>query len=277
MYPKIKNIITVTIALFLFQVAVSVPFILLKKSGALEVSNDYFLIIVNSVTILSVSFYAFRKSNLSFSSMLEIKPNFYKFLLSILGVCLFLQILGSFLSHLIFINSSVSQSFVKSVSQYIPGNTFLLYFLGVVVAPITEELYFRGFVFAGLSKNYSWKIALIVSAGLFALFHINPSQMVAAIIIGLFSGYVLYISNNILLSIVIHCFYNGLTLFSSFAIAKFDLHNSVFNIKLGWYVIDIVDISSIILLIISLPYFLRYSREMKLELENNQNGIQANV
>jgi len=39
---------------------------------------------------------------------------------------------------------------------------------GVVVAPVVEEVFFRGFVFAGLCRRYNWQKAALISSALFA-------------------------------------------------------------------------------------------------------------
>jgi len=44
-------------------------------------------------------------------------------------------------------------------------------FLIVAVAPITEEIFFRGFMFAGLRRRLPFVAAAAVSAGLWGLFH----------------------------------------------------------------------------------------------------------
>ena len=54
-----------------------------------------------------------------------------------------------------------------------------------VVAPIVEELIFRGLILHGLRKNYNAFVAVTISALMFALFHLNPWQFPATFILGL--------------------------------------------------------------------------------------------
>jgi membrane protease YdiL (CAAX protease family) len=42
----------------------------------------------------------------------------------------------------------------------------------VLVAPLVEEIFFRGFLFAGLRGRYGWPKAAVISATLFALVHL---------------------------------------------------------------------------------------------------------
>ena len=48
----------------------------------------------------------------------------------------------------------------------------LFIFAAVILAPAVEEIFFRGFLFAGLKKRFSWPQAMLISSGLFALLHL---------------------------------------------------------------------------------------------------------
>lgn len=81
-----------------------------------------------------------------------------------------------------------------------------------VVAPIVEELIFRGLIFNGFRKNYNGFIAVFMSALLFSLFHLNPWQMPATFVLGLLLGWLMLRTNNILVAIIGHSINNTLVL-----------------------------------------------------------------
>ena len=83
-----------------------------------------------------------------------------------------------------------------------------------VIAPIVEELIFRGIILQGLRRNYNAFIAVFMSALLFSLFHLNPWQMPATFLLGLLLGWLMVMNNNILLSILGHSINNLLVLLS---------------------------------------------------------------
>ena len=86
----------------------------------------------------------------------------------------------------------------------------------VVIAPITEELIFRGVIMHGLMRNYSKFTAIFVSALMFALFHLNPWQFPATFMLGLLLGILMVRTRNIYLCIVGHAINNGLVLISMY-------------------------------------------------------------
>lgn len=81
-----------------------------------------------------------------------------------------------------------------------------------VIAPVVEELIFRGIILHGLRRNYKPFVAVVVSALLFALFHLNPWQFPATFVLGLVLGWIMIRTNNILLSIIGHSINNLLVL-----------------------------------------------------------------
>lgn len=82
----------------------------------------------------------------------------------------------------------------------------------VVIAPVIEELIFRGLILQGLRKNYHAVTAVLVSALMFSLFHLNPWQMPATFILGVLLGWLMIRTNSILLAILGHSLNNLMVL-----------------------------------------------------------------
>ena len=83
-----------------------------------------------------------------------------------------------------------------------------------VVGPIAEELLFRGVVLDSLLhwdriEGRPW-LAVILSAALFSLAHMNPAQLPASLSMGLFFGWLCYRTGSLLPGIVLHVFNNSL-------------------------------------------------------------------
>ncbi len=62
----------------------------------------------------------------------------------------------------------------------------------LILAPLFEEIIFRGIILRGFLVNYSPKFAIIVSAVLFGLVHGKPIQIIIALLTGLFLGWIYY-------------------------------------------------------------------------------------
>ena len=90
--------------------------------------------------------------------------------------------------------------------------------LGIVViciaGPILEEIIFRGAALGYmLRKGVNSKVAIIVSALIFGIIHINPAQIFMATFIGLILGVIYYKTRNIILTSVIHIINNSMACF----------------------------------------------------------------
>jgi len=78
-----------------------------------------------------------------------------------------------------------------------------------IIAPIVEELIFRGLIFNGFRKNYNGFVAVLMSATLFSLFHLNPWQIPATFFLGLLLGWLMLRTNNIFVAILGHSINNA--------------------------------------------------------------------
>jgi membrane protease YdiL (CAAX protease family) len=73
-----------------------------------------------------------------------------------------------------------------------------------VVAPVYEELLFRGYVFRGLSRSAGPVVAIIVSSLLFAGFHGDPLHAIAVLPMGLLLGWLRWRTGSIWPSMIAH-------------------------------------------------------------------------
>jgi membrane protease YdiL (CAAX protease family) len=79
------------------------------------------------------------------------------------------------------------------------------YFVVGLLAPLAEELVFRGAVLRALLrwKSNPW-VGIVISALLFALIHMNPAQMPHAFLVGLLLGWMYYRTDSIVPGVVFH-------------------------------------------------------------------------
>ena len=127
-----------------------------------------------------------------------------------------------------FLMDSLSAAFPSWLEEYIEifeaagfdGDVSMLLILYVLLlGPIVEEIIFRGIVYSAARKVMPYYLAIIVQALLFGAFHMNPIQSCYAFVLGLGMGYVMYLYDNLILSIIIHISYNIIGLFCSGAIS----------------------------------------------------------
>ncbi|MDY7228321.1 CPBP family intramembrane glutamic endopeptidase [Hyalangium rubrum] len=74
----------------------------------------------------------------------------------------------------------------------------------VLLAPLLEEVLFRGLILEGLLKNYRPSTAIAVSALLFGVVHLNPWQGIAGALMGIFLGWLYWKTRSLLPCILVH-------------------------------------------------------------------------
>lgn len=73
-----------------------------------------------------------------------------------------------------------------------------------LIAPLAEEIVFRGAILKTLLKGFGPWVAIPVSALIFAIAHFNPAQMPHAFIVGLLLGWMYMRTGSIALGVVYH-------------------------------------------------------------------------
>lgn len=92
------------------------------------------------------------------------------------------------------------------------GRFFSLFFTLVVVAPVTEELLFRGIILRGFLGRFKPWMAIFLSAMLFAVMHMNPWQTLPPFVLGVIFGWFYLRTGSLWPCIVGHALNNFLFL-----------------------------------------------------------------
>lgn len=95
-----------------------------------------------------------------------------------------------------------------------------LLFGGAVVAPVVEEIFFRGFIFAGLKHRWRWPVAAAVSAGLFAVAHVIPTSILPIFILGFIFAFLYQASGSIWPAIIMHMLTNTVALTAAYLVSQ---------------------------------------------------------
>lgn len=127
--------------------------------------------------------------------------------LALLGVCL--QFVTSFLLSLILnLMPKVKADYLSAISGLTVFSAAVIIYVAIV-APLAEELVFRGLAYFVLEKILPVFAVILIQALAFGLLHANIVQKVYAIILGILLGYIRYRTGNLVSSMVVHMFVNG--------------------------------------------------------------------
>lgn len=136
------------------------------------------------------------------------------------------------------------------------SDSFSMYLYASILAPLSEEVFFRGYILRGL-RPYGKRFAIFGSAFLFGLFHGNLLQTPYAFLIGLVLGYVA-LEHNILWAIALHMF-NNLVLADLLTRLTANLSEMVLG-AINLIVFGGFLVASIVILIVKRREILEYNR-----------------
>jgi uncharacterized protein len=214
-YPTILQAVHLLILYLFIQTVVDFPLALIDYyKGTDYLFNPVKKIILNAGSTLFILIYGFKKSK---APLLEVFP------LKLFNPLILIPLITFFWgAHnlLEIVNVAVEKVvpappwFWELFSKVFESDFgwWGAFFKVAVLAPIIEELIFRGLIFNGLRKNYTATTAVVVSAILFSLFHLNPWQMPATFVLGLLLGWIMLRTNSILLAILGHSLNNLIVL-----------------------------------------------------------------
>lgn len=112
-----------------------------------------------------------------------------------------------------FLVSNISMpDFINEAFDELSVSPIILIFSVSVVAPIYEEIIFRGILLKGMSKKINPTIALVISSLFFAIVHMSIPQGINAFFLGLVLGFIYLKTGSIYLSIFAHFVNNILAL-----------------------------------------------------------------
>ena len=130
------------------------------------------------------------------------------FLLMLMGIgCQFFA--SGLMSILQPLFEKIFADYDKAVGSLFSGSIFMTVIYIVLVAPVVEELIFRGVTMIKLSRSLPFAAANIIQAALFGIFHMQLLQGIYGFAIGLLFGFVCHRFKTLTASILLHIFINA--------------------------------------------------------------------
>ena len=96
----------------------------------------------------------------------------------------------------------------------------LAVFFILVVAPLTEEMFFRGFLFQGFESSWGFWPGALVSGGIFSLIHGSIGLLPPFLAIGVLLAWVQRRTGSLWNAIAVHFMFNAISLIAIFLIPQ---------------------------------------------------------
>lgn len=220
-YPK--NILQAIVLLFIGFISttpITIPVFALQATSKLNISEDLFNQLIFLLLFTAITFFYYRKNRkqITFKQFWsrggELRLKTWVLLLLLLFIFEFgiNILLSKYIGYHLKPTDNISN----------PLNMIWMAIGALVLAPFCEEIIFRGMILRGFLSNYSAAKAVIYSAIIFCAIHIYPTLLLGALFLGLFLGYVFYLTKSLLPGMVFHAIANFSALFMGYIL--FTLH-----------------------------------------------------
>lgn len=181
---------------------------------------------IYGILLLAIYGYIVRRRGLGWTALGFRRPPLLALLLA--PVVVFGQLMAAALMNLLVF--SLIGSFENPQVEGITGgqsfswlNFVLMLLLAGVVAPIVEEIFFRGLVYGWLRTRAPVVVAVLLSAAIFAVAHVVPILIPALFVVGIILALAYELSGSLWLSILLHGLQNSLAVTLIFVLLALDL------------------------------------------------------
>ena len=159
--------------------------------------------------------FTFKKDYLQFN-FLPIKDTIIQGIKGWLTIVPFVLLISLIMNSLID-NQNGSNPLLEIVLNNNNYLSFLLLFVTTtLLAPLFEEIIFRGILLPTLSRDFGIILGIIVSAFIFALAHLSLGEMPPLFVLGIGLGITRIASGSLLSSVIMHSLWNGMTFLNLF-------------------------------------------------------------
>ncbi len=209
------------IALVIFGLALAMHLSISVLALLLGFSLRFTVIVSEIIALLGLSIWVSARMGLPLSETLALRRASPVHLLVALVAALPLQVFGGAMQYLIlqfWPNSSAVREMIERSLQELmrtdtPFDVILLFFTGVLVAAVCEEVLFRGLLLQLLARRSGWGSAILLGAVLFSAFHLDPIGFLPRLPVGLFLGLLLWRSGSLYPAMLAHGTFNFVGLF----------------------------------------------------------------
>ena len=210
-FPRLPQAVLLTVFTIAVMLVVNLGVVALRSALGLELGAGWETALVNTLALGLVVSWGCRRTGLSFRHVLRFETFTPRLLLPLLFFTLGASIVFSDFDNLLRSVWPMPPWIAEGFEALMDGGWGSLLAV-VVVAPVSEELLFRGLILRGLIIHRGVAGGIFYSALLFGFLHLNPWQFCTAFPMGLVLGWLFVRTRSLWPCILAHAALNGLTI-----------------------------------------------------------------
>jgi membrane protease YdiL (CAAX protease family) len=207
-YPRLGQALLLALLVIVFQVIIGVAISAVLPRLGFALPMVALIGFANVLSFGLVIWWAVLKSGLSFGEALPFSAVraavYVPMIVMVVGLGIISSEVDNFFRSVLPVPRIVAEVFLEIGSAGVVSLITL-----VLVAPVTEELLFRGTILRGFLGRYGTRTAIVLSALIFCFIHLNPYQFFSAFVLGLALGWIFLRTGSLWPCIVGHALFNG--------------------------------------------------------------------
>lgn len=182
-YPGIRQAVWLLVLIVLLQIVLG---IIVGMLGAVVnvplVEHPAILGVISLIAFGLILMWGLKKTKVTFKKVFPLVPIQMSLLLpmslTVIGMVILISEVDNLFRSVLPMPQWLAEFFMNLLGHW--SSIIPL----VIIAPLTEELLFRGLILRGFLGRYTVRKAVLASAILFGLLHLNPWQFLGAVILG---------------------------------------------------------------------------------------------
>ena len=209
------------VALVIFGVSLLLYLTLSGMLFALGLDARGVLVVAQLVALLGLSVWLARLMRIPLRDAFALRPAAPAHWLMVFVAAVPLQALGGGIQYSVLrtlpADSPIRQLMEQTLGDFVAVDggldLLMLFVAAVLAAAVCEEFLFRGLLLQLLRRKSGWRSAIVWSAVLFALYHLNPVVLLPVSLVGAYLAILVWRSGSLYPAVVAHALNNGLALF----------------------------------------------------------------
>jgi membrane protease YdiL (CAAX protease family) len=209
-FPRFWQAVGIIVLLLIVEIAASIA--LIEMGVALTLGDPRGYIVTVLVTGIGLSLILahkkldyrrlFSPGNGSFEATM--RPIFPSLLVLCAGVFVLIMEFSNFTARFLPPSPETQEGLVQLLMGGLPSILTIC-----VIAPVIEEMFFRGILLRGFLHNYPPWTAILLASLLFGLRHLDPGHAIVATVTGVVLGWLYYATRSLWPAVFAHALQNG--------------------------------------------------------------------
>lgn len=186
-----------------------------------DMATSYFSDNSNIIGLVGISanilfiWFMFYAKQVKFNSYIRFKKIDSKLIVRLVCYSLVLQQVSIWANEIVHLFVPLDEYMEEMLTATTSDNLMFTLFVVGILAPLVEEIFFRGIIFTKLKNKIDLKLAILIQAILFSFIHLNPAQYFSCLLLGILAACYYEKCDSMIAPIILHVSFNSIAVIAT--------------------------------------------------------------